>query len=450
MNVSNGAQQVPITSTLENVAISGMSAEIRTAFDLALYVVGLVVDPSNVPLGTDTAMGYIAQHTDFVAEGADIYSMPLRTAWHVIATTPVLRPADYVTRAYRVLLRVHVNITAAGITPRTILYRWSNPFRIAAAVNELVSRSATPTPEVKAPAGALLQVPFTIDLSTVPVGSRLAISVSVVQALVNGSTGFLLRDALSNLVNQSLDKVIIIAAINSVTGDRTQLQWDSHVNTLTRGSQPRRLLRSLVSLACGSPNLNNTLMYPVAPVQASVQVVLGVYVPPPSCLQDNAAAAMTLEDESISISRSIQAAASSLLLAAAVDIQGSAFVPVITALSENCGTSADSASYQLQSQNMQVSTVSMIGPKASTVPTNNGGAQASSGGAVGAALGSIFAIVALCVVGGVWRYHKRKRSLITKAPKHQAVEIEPENPLHAFTKEPSKKTNARFFPSTRA
>jgi len=159
--------------------------------------------------------------------------------------------------------------------------------------------------------GTLVQVPMVVNVSSPSGGTSVS---RMVTALVDGGAGVGICTAFSELVGAPLDTVVIVAVVDHLTGHVHRFAWRSPANGrtaadggngVTATSIPTRRRRlggsDDAANACGAPDLTTSTLSDTATagVGAAMTVVLGVYVPPPSCTSGGGGSATEADADAV-------------------------------------------------------------------------------------------------------------------------------------------------------
>ena len=258
--------------------------------------------------------------------------------------------------------------------------------------------------------GTLVQVLLVLNVTA---GGSESVS-RMLAALAGGGAGVELRTAFSGLVGKPLDTVVIVAVVDHQTGRVYRFAWDAAANGrngtdggngVTATSLPprrRRLGGSDAPDACAAPDLSTATLSPAATAGAGMTVVLGVYLPPPSCAGVNAT-----EADADAVATDASATVDGLT-SAVINGATNAFAAAAAAsLAASAGLDSATVVASLPSAGVVVDAGLIRSGSSADVPSGGAGAGASSGSGsgsdaavVGGAVGSVVVVGALLALAG--------------------------------------------------
>ena len=402
--VSNGRSRYPLVGTGGRVWGGTVTARLGYTMGVIRVFTDTPTTPDVVPRNIDWEACIMLGVTESLRAAGAFTGAAAGRNMYLTFTLPSVAPAECdllppehqnSTAAYAVGILVDIEIvdTASG----TVL--WSGAPGAVTPLFRLLPALPTPgggglvpggsSSATGARSGALVQVSLVINVTAS--GSVSSVS-RMVEALVNGSAAVDMRTAFSDMVGKPLDTVVIVAVVDHRTGRVYRFTWDSAANGgdggegVTATTLPRRRrLGGSDAPSCAAPDLSTSTLSAAATAGSGMTVVLGVYVPPPSCVvggnateADGDAATNTVD---ALVGAAINGAADSFAAAAAANLAVSA------------GVDSSTVSASLPSAGMVVD--ASLGGSANAA---TGGAGASSGsGSSDFPIG----VVVGCAVGGV-------------------------------------------------
>jgi hypothetical protein len=308
------------------------------------------MDPNVPPTGSDVNEGDVLNYAALIGNLSSYFGAKVTSNWIVGSKGPLLAPSDYYTTAYRIGVRITVNVTQSGASSLLTRYQWSPAFQITTTNTAAVNTPTTPS------VGALVNIPFDLNFSSISPAQRANISSIVVAAIANGTAGYSLRARFAVLLGVNPGAIGLLAIFNAITGDSYTFAWDSPVNQL---SGSLRLAFSVSS--CGAADISGTSLSSNGNTDM-VQMNLGLFVPATDCSGGNAAAS--------NVASAVQNAVYALQTALSGAPSNSTFAAVLSAISSSSGVDLSAVATGVHTDGITVNSaqpVTKAPPAASSV-----------------------------------------------------------------------------------